>query len=131
MRVSAVEEEAKELQKAFQNYLKKEANREKLFDPGARSGRSTLARFGYRDTPRTLAALRGKLADVVKGLWAMGKRQYVCAAEPKLTLDTAAIAKAKLTDGQLADLGLVWSSKTNFFIEPANQEITPATTAKA
>jgi len=130
-RISAVEAEEKELQKALQNYLRKETHRENLFDKGTRSGHSTLARFGYRDTPRTLAALRGKLADIVQTLWATGKHQYIRATEPKLSLDESAILKAQLTDGQLADIGLKWSSKTNFFIEPLNQEITKTSTTRA
>lgn len=129
--IAAVEAECKEWQKAFQNFLKKDSARDALFDKGARSGRSVLARFGYRDTPRTLSALRGKLSDAVKALWATGKRKYVRAAEPKLSLDEAAIVKAGLTDGQLADLGLMWSQKTNFFIEPVNQEITRTSTSQA
>ena len=130
-RAAALEEEERELQKTLRNYLRKETNREKLFDKGTRSGHSTLARFGYRDTPRTLTALRGKLADIVKTLWTTNKRQYVRATEPKLSLDETAIIKAQLSDGQLADIGLKWSSKTNFYIEPINQEITSTSTTQA
>lgn len=122
--LAAVEGEAQALQRALQAFLRRAENQEALFDAGARSGRSALARFGYRDAPRALTALRGRTADVARALWEAGERRFVRAAEPRLSLDAAAVARAQLSDGQLADLGLMWSTKTRFFIEPLNREIT-------
>lgn len=45
--IDTLKAELKELQAAFQKYLKKAANQKALFDEGNRSGHSTLARYDY------------------------------------------------------------------------------------
>jgi hypothetical protein len=62
--IDTLKAELKELQAAFQKYLKKAANQKALFDEGNRSGHSTLATFGYRDSAPALKAMQGKLTDV-------------------------------------------------------------------
>lgn len=128
-----LEADAKEKQQALQKYLKKESARAALFSPGLRSGETALAVFGYRDTPRTIAALNGSLSAALKSLHEKGKCDYLLIEQPpvKLSLNMAALNTAQLGDGALADLGLKWSFKTKFFIEPKQGTITKASTANA
>lgn len=128
-----LESAAEEKQKALQKYLKKSNAQAALFTPGLRSGESALATFGYRDTPRTIAALNGSLAAALKALHEKGKVEYLLIEQPpvKLSVNTAAINTAQLGDGALADLGLKWSFKTKFFIEPKDAAVTRAATATA
>lgn len=126
------EERAKELQKAFQTYLKKKGAQEELFDEGNRSGSSTLAVFGYRDTPPSLVALGGgKVADVAAALHDKGKAEFVLVEQPKISLNIPAIKAANLGTGALADLGLCWKTTTKFFIELKNKAVTATKTATA
>ena len=129
--IDTLEAERKELQAAFQQYLKKSANQKALFDEGNRSGHSTLATFGYRDTAPKLKAMKGKLDDVAARLYAEGKKEYLTIEAPKVSINKPAIKAANLGAGALADLGLRWEVKTNFFIEPTNGTVTSARTAKA
>lgn len=129
--IDTLEAEKKELQAAFQKYLKKAANQTALFDEGNRSGHSTLATFGYRDSAPALKAMKGKLTDVAASLYAQGKKEYLTIEEPKVSINIPAVKAADLGTGALADLGMRWEVKTNFFIEPTNGIVTGATTAKA
>ncbi len=129
--IDTLNAELKELQAAFQKYLKKAANQKALFDEGNRSGHSTLATFGYRDSAPALKALQGKLTDVAAALHKEGKKEYLTIEEPKVSINIPAIKAANLGAGALANLGLRWEVKTNFFIEPTNGTVTSARTAKA
>ena len=111
--------------------FKKTANQKALFDEGNRSGHSTLATFGYRDSAPALKAMQGKLSDVAAALHKEGKKEYLTIEEPKVSINIPAIKAANLGAGALADLGLRWEVKTNFFIEPTNGTVTSARTAKA
>ena len=64
-------------------------------------------------------------------LHAQGKKEYLTIEEPKVSINIPAIKAANLGAGALADLGLRWEVKTNFFIEPTNGTVTSARTAKA
>ena len=75
--------------------------------------------------------MQGKLADVAARLHAEGKKEYLTIEEPKVSINIPAIKAANLGAGALADLGLRWEVKTNFFIEPTNGTVTSARTAKA
>ncbi|MGN0868043.1 MAG: host-nuclease inhibitor Gam family protein [Akkermansia sp.] len=123
--------ELKDLQGALQKYLKKTANQAELFDDGNRSGHSSLATFGYRASAPALKAMQGTLADVAARLLADGKREYLTIEEPRVSINIPAIKAANLGPGALADLGLRWETKTNFFIEPTNGVITRASIATA
>lgn len=129
--IDTLKGELKELLAAFQRFLKKGAHQAALFDAGNRSGHSSLATFGYRDSAPALKAMQGKLSDVAARLHAEGKREYLTIEEPKVAINLPAVKAANLSAGALADLGLRWEVKTNFFIEPTNGTITRATTAKA
>ncbi len=129
--IDTLEAEKKELQAAFQKYLKKTATQTALFDEGNRSGHSTLATFGYRDSAPALKAMKGKLTDVAARLFAEGKIEYLTIEEPKVSINIPAVKAADLGTGALADLGMRWEVKTNFFIEPTNGTVTGAATAKA
>lgn len=127
-----IEKEAKELQKAFQNFLKKKGSQEALFDEGNRSGHSTLATFGYRDSAPTLKAMNGTLTAVADKLYKEGDHRFLTIDETvKVELNQPALKAANLKTGALADLGLMWSTTTKFFIELTNKAITPAKRAKA
>lgn len=125
--------DAEDKQKALQKYLRKESAQKALFTPGLRSGESSLASFGYRDTPRTISALNGTLPAALKALHEKGKVKYLLIEQTpvKLSVNIPAINTDQLGDGALADLGLKWSFKTNFFIEPKDATITRAATSKA
>lgn len=129
--IDTLKTELKELQSSFQKYLKKTANQTALFDVGNRSGHSSLATFGYRDSAPALKAMQGKLTDVAATLHARGKYEYLTIEEPKVSINIPALKAANLGAGALADLGLRWEVKTNFFIEPTNGTVTRATTSKA
>lgn len=129
--IETLRAELKEQQAAFQKYLKKTANQTALFDEGNRSGHSALATFGYRDSAPALKAMQGKLTDVAARLYREGKTEYLTVEEPKVSINIPAIKAANLGAGALADLGMRWEVKTNFFIEPTNGTVTRATTAKA
>lgn len=127
-----IEKEAKELQSAFQKFLKKPANQDALFDEGNRSGHSTLATFGYRDSAPALKAMNGKLADVADKLYKEGDHRFLTINETvKVEINQPDLKAANLKTGALADLGLMWAVTTKFFIELTNKAITPAKRAKA
>lgn len=129
--ISTLKDEAKTLQSAFQAFLKKKDNQSLLFDEGNRSGHSTLATFGYRDSAPALKALQGKVSDVAERLYKEGKTDFLTVEAPKVSINLGRLKEAQLGPGALADLGLRWDVKTSFFIEPTNATVTGASVAKA
>lgn len=100
------------------------SNRQSLFGT-AKSAASALARFGFRSGNPTLKPLNKKwtMESVLEKLKQLGKytRQVI-------EMDKEAIHAAKLTDVELAELGLRIDSGEKFFVESKAEEADRLTT---
>ncbi|HRV30719.1 MAG TPA: host-nuclease inhibitor Gam family protein [Kiritimatiellia bacterium] len=116
--IMAVQDRVAELEEHVREYC--EAHREELF-PSKKSRETGLAVFGFEFTPwRVATARRMKVADVIKRLGrTLWGRVYV-RTPTKLTLDKDALLKdrEKLTEAQLAQVGLRFERDEQFFIRP-------------
>ena len=126
--IQPLKTDAETREKALRLWLKKSANQDAVFDDGNRSGHSSLATFGYRDSPPALKALHGKVSDVADRLYKEGRTEFLTVEAPRISINIGRIKEASLGAGALADLGLRWATKTTFYIEPRNATITRTTT---
>lgn len=90
------------------------ANRDTLFAAGMKSAASALARFGFRSGNPTLKVLNNKwtMDDVLVAVKKLGK--FFRTVEE---LDKESIHAAKLSDAELAQIGLRLDSGERFFVE--------------
>lgn len=94
-------------------------HRSSLFTGGMKSAASALARFGFRSGNPTLKVLNNKwnMDTVLVAVKKLGK--YFRTVEE---LDKQAIHDAKLTDAELAAIGLRIDSGERFFVESKSED---------
>lgn len=94
-------------------------HRSSLFTGGMKSAASALARFGFRSGNPTLKALNNKwnMDAVLVAVKKLGR--YFRTVEE---LDKQAIHDAKLSDAELAEIGLRIDSGERFFVESKSED---------
>ena len=92
-------------------------NRAELLKPGRSSGASTLAEFGFADSPESLELKnKNKLGwkDVVALLLKRGLERFLRTPEPEVDKD--ALRLSGLSEAELEELGVKRASKTTFWV---------------
>lgn len=115
------------------NYLKKKAVQERLFKAGLKSGESSKAHFGYRLGTPSIKPLdtKTKLEQVAAQLILEDKLDFIAIKPtPAPSIDTQKVVASKLTDEQLAALGLRQTQSESFYIDLKDSVITASTRVK-
>lgn len=129
--LSPLKNRVEELEAGLKKYLKSKDAQAALFDEGNRSGHSTLATFGYRDTPDKVAALSGTKDAAIQKLVESGNTEYLIVVEQPDKITLIEDKLKLLPPEKLAELGFRLTHETKFFFELRNAVITERKSSKA